>query len=170
MKEKNKKKEDKKKEIEKVEIKNYKKIVAIAVLMIVLMMGFDQVIKAFVVNNFVDPVGFYLIKINYVLNTGMALGLNEGNNRNIVITMLILVLIINFAINQKERIDRRTAISLCLISAGGISNLIDRFIYKGVVDYIDIIGFPIFNIADVYVVVGWVLLVVAVVIYSTKKE
>lgn len=167
---KNKKNENEKKVDDKIESKKYRKIFAIAVLIIVLLISLDQVIKAVVVNNFVDPVGFYLIKINYALNTGVAFGLNDGNSKNISITILILVLIINFAINQKERIDRRTAISLCLISAGGISNLIDRFIYKGVVDYIDMIGFPIFNIADVYVVAGWVLLVVSVVMYSTKKE
>ena len=167
---KNKKNEDEKKVDDKIESKKYRKIFAIAVLIIVLMISLDQVIKAVVVNNFVNPVGFYLIKINYALNTGVAFGLNDGNSKNISITILILVLIINFAINQKERIDRRTAISLCFISAGGISNLIDRFIYKGVVDYIDMIGFPIFNIADVYVVVGWGLLVVSVVMYSTKKE
>ena len=147
-----------------------KKIVIITVLIITLMIGLDQVIKTVVVNKFIEPVGFYLIKINYALNTGMAFGLNEGNNKNIVVTIIILILILNFVINQKDRIDKKTGISLCLITAGGISNLIDRFIYKGVVDYIDMIGFPIFNLADVYIVVGWVLLVVSVISYSTKKE
>ena len=147
-----------------------KKIVIITVLIIILMIGLDQVIKTVVVNNFVEPVGFYLIKINYALNTGMAFGLNEGNDKNIVVTIIILILILNFVINQKDRIDKKTGISLCLITAGGISNLIDRFIYKGVVDYIDMIGFPIFNLADVYIVVGWILLVVSVISYSTKKE
>ena len=147
-----------------------KKIVIITVLIITLMIGLDQVIKTVVVNNFIEPVGFYLIKINYALNTGMAFGLNEGNNKNIVVTIIILILILNFVINQKDRIDKKTGISLCLITAGGISDLIDRFIYKGVVDYIDMIGFPIFNLADVYIVVGWVLLVVSVISYSTKKE
>ncbi len=163
-KEKNKKKED----IETNKLS--KKIIIMAVLIIVLMIGLDQIIKTVVVNNFVEPVGFYLIKINYALNTGIAFGLNEGNNRNIVVTFIILILILNFVINQKDRIDRKTGISLCMITAGGISNLIDRFVYKGVVDYIDMIGFPIFNLADVYIVVGWILLVVSVISYSTKKE
>lgn len=168
-------KENKKIEKENRDIKKEaqsisKRLIIITVLIIVLMIGLDQIIKTVVVNNFVEPVGFYLIKVNYALNTGMALGLNEGNNKNIVITIVILILILNFVINQKDRIDRKTVISLCLITAGGISNLIDRFIYKGVVDYIDMIGFPIFNLADVYIVVGWILLVVSVISYSTKKE
>ena len=52
-------------------------------------LALDQVIKAVVVNNIVDPVGFYLIKINYALNTGVAFGLNDGNSKNISITILI---------------------------------------------------------------------------------
>lgn len=162
--------EDKKENIKNKTISRNKKIMIITILIVILLIGIDQIFKAIVVNNFNEPVGFYLIKINYVLNTGMALGLNEGNNRNIVITIVILILILNFAINQKNRIDKKTAISLCLIAAGGISNLIDRFVYKGVVDYIDAIGFPIFNMADVYVVVGWILLIIFVYKYSTKKE
>ena len=151
-------------------VKFDKKIMIIIISIIILLIAFDQICKAIVVNNFSEPIGFYLMKINYTLNTGMALGLNEGNNRNIVITIVILILILNFAINQKDRIDKKTAVSLCLIAAGGISNLIDRFIYKGVVDFIDIIGFPIFNFADLYVVVGWILLIICVYKYSTKKE
>lgn len=150
-------------------LKDKKKIILIA-LILILLIATDQCIKAIVVKNFVDPVGIHLIKVNLQINTGMALGLNEGNTRNIFITILILILIINFAITQRERIDKKTGISLCFIVAGGVSNLIDRFIYKGVVDYIDAIGFPIFNLADVYIVFGWLLLIVSVYKYTTKKE
>lgn len=150
-------------------MKDRKKIVLIVLVMISLILV-DQVIKGIIVQNFVDPVGIHLIKINLQINTGMALGLNEGNTKNILITMLILALIFNFAIQQRERIDKNTAISLIFIAAGGISNLIDRFVYKGVVDYIDAVGFPIFNLADIYVVSGWILLIIMVYKYSTKKE
>lgn len=150
-------------------MKDKKKIVLIVLVMISLILV-DQVIKGIIVQNFVEPVGIHLIKINLQINTGMALGLNEGNTKNILITMLILVLILNFAVQQRERIDRNTAISLIFIAAGGISNLIDRFVYKGVVDYIDAVGFPIFNLADIYVVGGWILLIIMVYKYSTKKE
>ena len=88
----NKEKENKKKKDDIETNKLSKKIIIIAVLIIVFMIGLDQIIKTVVVKNFVEPVGFYLIKINYALNTGIAFGLNEGNNRNIVVTFIILIL------------------------------------------------------------------------------
>ncbi len=148
---------------------NKKKIVFICLLIISLIL-IDQITKCIVVNNFVEKVGTFVASINLNINTGMALGLNEGNTKNIIITIIILILIINFAVKQKDKIDRKTAIALCLITAGGISNLIDRFIYKGIVDFIDLYGFPIFNIADVYIVIGWMLLIICVFKYGTKKE
>lgn len=148
---------------------NKKKIFFICLLIISLIL-IDQITKCIVVNNFVEKVGTFVASINLNINTGMALGLNEGNTKNIIITIIILILIINFAVKQKDKIDRKTAIALCLITAGGISNLIDRFIYKGIVDFIDLYGFPIFNIADVYIVIGWMLLIICVFKYGTKKE
>lgn len=150
-------------------MKNKKKYIIIAIL-VLLMIFIDQIIKFVITENVTEEIGFYMISINPKLNTGMALGMNEGNRQNIVITIVVLILILNFAINQRDRIDKKTAISLMLITSGGISNLIDRFIYKGVVDYIDVVGFPIFNLADIYVVVGWIVLVVSIYKFAFKKE
>lgn len=47
--------------------------------------------------------------------------------------------------------------TLALVIAGGVSNIVDRFLYGGVHDYIRIFMWPIFNIADVMIVVGVIL-------------
>ena len=58
-------------------------------------------------------------------------------------------------------IDNITNIVLTFILAGGIGNFVDR-IFKGhVVDFIDItefLNFPKFNLADIYIVCGWIML------------
>lgn len=60
-----------------------------------------------------------------------------------------------------------------MIISGGISNLIDR-IFKGyVVDYIDIsqlFNYPIFNIADISIVIGGALIVGYIVVKTIKKQ
>ncbi len=108
------------------------------------------------------------IEITVIKNTGMAFGMNEGNTKNIILTFLILVIIANFIRNQKDRIDRKTAIAMSLILAGGISNLIDRIVKKGVIDFIKIKNFAIFNVADCYIVIGWILLIVFLIKFNKE--
>lgn len=43
---------------------------------------------------------------------------------------------------------------LTLIIIGGYSNLFDRIFYQGVVDYLSIWYWPVFNLADIYIVIG----------------
>lgn len=95
-------------------------------------------------------------------------GFNSGNTKNIVLTLLILLIIGNFIKNQKDRIDTKTSIALSLILAGGISNLIDRILHGGVVDFIDIKKFAIFNVADCYIVIGWILLVIFLIQFNQE--
>ena len=103
-------------------------------------------------------------------NRGIAFGLNDSSNlANIVLTIAILGLIISFIKKQNEKIDNKTMVALSLMISGGISNLIDRFIRGGVLDFIKIYKFPIFNLADIFVVIGWILLIVFIMMYSSKK-
>jgi lipoprotein signal peptidase len=50
--------------------------------------------------------------------------------------------------------------SLVLVLAGGVSNIIDRLIYNGVVDFVSLWQFPVFNLADVFISLGAIWLVV----------
>lgn len=64
----------------------------------------------------------------------------------------------------------RWPIPIFLILAGGISNLIDRIIYGGVVDYFDIKIIPIFNIADILISIGVIWLVILILVQSTAQN
>jgi signal peptidase II len=65
-------------------------------------------------------------------------------------------------VSQIEKTDNLTTITLCFVLAGGIGNLLDRVFRGFVIDYIDItllFPSPIFNLADIYIVCGWLILV-----------
>ena len=87
--------------------------------------------------------------------------------------LLILSVIVLFIINKyinKEKLNKSENIIYGMIIGGILGNLFDRLIYGYVIDFIDfkIFGYdyPVFNLADTFIVVGIILLI----IISIRKE
>ena len=90
----------------------------------------------------------------------------------IVTNLIIIVIIARFMLSQNQFIDKILKVFLSFIIAGGISNLIDRIARGYVLEWISVSKIewlPMFNIADVFVLVGWIL-VVGKFTYFTAKE
>lgn len=145
------------------------KIVRGLLIIVITLIVIDQVSKILVSNFLKDPVGNEFVGLEIVTNTGMALGFNEGNIKNILLTIFVLLIIIRFVKNQIERIDTKTMVAISLVLAGGIGNLIDRFFRGGVLDFIKLYKIPIFNLSDVFVVLGWILLVIFIIDFTRKN-
>lgn len=148
-----------------------KKRYIIMTILILLLIVIDQVIKEFIVNE--NMIMLQAGKIDYTQNFGGAFGIG-GNSTFffILVNIVVLGIIIKFIYSQKDRIDKKTLASFTLILSGGISNLIDRIARGCVVDYIDItkyFKFPLFNIADIFIVVGWIMLLISIIIYWYKE-
>lgn len=99
-----------------------------------------------------------IFMLSYVENSGVAFGIKVGSIWSfIVINIVILGIIIKFMYSQLQELNNKTIILLSLVLAGGISNLIDRVFRGYVVDFLDItpiINFPVFNFADIMIVVA----------------
>ena len=132
----------------------------------ILLILIDQITKFVIQYKYENPIGNGLIRITLIQNTGMAFGFNNGNTKNMILTFVILLLIVNFIRTQKEMIDTKTSMALSFILAGGISNLIDRIMRGGVMDFIQVKNFAVFNLADCYVVIGWILIVIFLVKFN----
>ena len=147
-----------------------------ALLLTAIIIVIAQAINIYVVSN-VKEGGLVLVesflKLTYVENTGGAFGIGANDTIGFVlINLLILGIIFRFMFSQIERIDKKTMLALNLMLAGGISNLIDRIVRGFVVDYIDIspiFKFPVFNLADICIFFGWVILVISIIIYWRKE-
>jgi len=100
-----------------------------------------------------------LFSFSFAWNEGAAFSvLREHPGLLIALTLVILVLIalLVFAPRKEDLLSR---LSLSLVLGGGLGNLLDRFLYGAVADFIrfDFINFPIFNCADICVTAGVVL-------------
>lgn len=146
-------------------------IIVITVLIILI----DQLAKFFIIKNLYNNSKVIIngvLNFTYVENTGGAYGI--GNN-NIIFYILINVIVIGllakFILSKKEEVNKFVLISMSLIMAGGIGNLIDR-IYRGyVIDYIDInplFKYPIFNFADICIVLGIIYIGINLIIHKEK--
>jgi len=142
--------------------KHIKKIITLIV--VILFIVLDQVSKIFLAKDIMVIEG--LLKFTNVHNTGGAFGIFSTNTVTIIIvSIMVLALMIRFIIIKKDYMGNFVYTGLVFIIAGAISNLIDRIFRGYVVDFIDftqIVNFPVFNFADIVLVIGWILLVIGV--------
>ena len=104
-----------------------------------------------------------ILDFSYAENTGAAFSILSGERWFlIVITLIVMVALAAFVLFGQFRRYKLFNLSATLILAGGIGNLIDRLVQGYVVDFIKVtfIDFPVFNVADCFVVVGSVLLLI----------
>lgn len=102
--------------------------------------------------------------ITYVRNTGAAWSIFEGRVLGLVIVSLIIISFIIYYISKHRPKSRLEKVGYSLILGGAFGNLLDRVIYGYVVDFLDfnIFGYdyPIFNLADCFIFIGVVLLII----------
>lgn len=149
---------------------------AIVVTIAALWLAIDQASKAFF-NQF--PVGtvvfgpfenFFCLRT--VHNTGAAWGMFDGATVllglvSLAVVLVLLVLLFVYAPDASAL----SAVAVGLVVAGGIGNAIDRFALGYVVDFIQplFIDFPVFNVADIGVTCGFVLLVLSLLLSDKAK-
>ena len=106
---------------------------------------------------------FWTLQFRLVRNTGIAFSQGEGLGPIFAVLIVIVVLFVVRWGTQMQ--SKSTSLAVGLIVGGAIGNLIDRafrsdagFLKGGVVDFIDLQWWPVFNIADAAIVVGGVMM------------
>ena len=132
---------------------------------------FDQITKRLAVLNLKNQEPFILIKnvfqLCYLENRGAAFGILQGRRIFFLIITCIVLFVLAYCYvrapyTKKFRILR---VILVMVAAGAVGNFIDRFSRGYVVDflYFNLINFPIFNMADIYVTCAAVLFAVLII-------
>lgn len=105
----------------------------------------------------------------YIINTGVSYGLfspEKANHFWLLTGIIVLVTIILFFYwRRKKDVISALSVGLFLVNVGSFGNIVDRILYKGVVDWIYVhythYALPVFNCADVYICIGALLITFA---------
>ena len=149
----------------------------ISILIIAALVGVDQLTKYLALVNLSAfggvPVINGVLSLYYVENTGISFSLLSSKMLLIVIITVIILAAIVFVLirTPKTAYYMPLSVILSVIVAGALGNLIDRIIRGFVIDFIslDIIHFPVFNVADICVCIG-IFVLILLVIFKYKED
>ena len=143
-------------------------------LIILILIAVDQLSKYWALNYLKDVGSISVIQnifhLTYVENRGAAFGMFQ-NNQMIFVIVAILASIFGLYYLHTKKIHLIGRTGILLIISGAIGNLIDRVKLGYVVDYFDfrIVWEYVFNVADVFVVVGTILLCLYILFFEDKE-
>ena len=151
-------------------MKKYKSFILTIILVII-----DLTVKLIIKNTMIPNQSITIINnffyITYVKNTGAAWSILSGRKIFLIIFSLIVIISIIYYIIKRKEYNKLELIGYSMVLSGAIGNLIDRIIYGYVIDYLDFYIFnydyPIFNIADILIVIGIIIIFIS---YGGKNE
>ena len=124
-------------------------------------LGFNKSIV--IINNF--------FKLTKVYNYGASFSILTGY-QTILIILAIIILGLLFVYQNRFKINTRNTLAFSLLYAGIIGNLINRIFLGYVIDFFDFkifnYNYPVFNLADIFIVIGMFLMIYA--IYKKEDE
>ena len=143
-----------------INIKSYRFYFILISILIILS---DQLTKYIINLNHTSLINNDLIffSIDYVKNYGAAFNILSGSRIFLSTVSTIITLYLIYLILCKKNISNLNLLSYSLILAGTVGNGIDRIIKGYVIDFINLnfIDFPVFNIADISINVGLILII-----------
>lgn len=148
--------------------KKKKLLLFLDIIGIALLIAVDQATKYLAVIHLKDKPAYIILngilELNYLENKGAAFGMLQNQKPFFIFVAIVILGVIAYVLykvpdNKKYNILH---FLLALIAAGAIGNMIDRIRLNYVVDFIYfvLINFPIFNVADMYVSISTVALII----------
>ena len=132
----------------------------------IILLCIDQISKLLVVNLLTKTDSITIIKnffyLTYINNDGAAFSILVGKRIFLIlIAVLAIVMLIRY-IKKNNIQNKLELVSISLIIGGSLGNLMDRVVRGYVIDFLDFkiinYNFPIFNLADTFIVIGVFLL------------
>lgn len=103
-------------------------------------------------------------------NTGIAWGVTPPVWLSMILMPLIFLILIFWVRRAYAQEYMMEMIASSAILVGAVSNLLDRFIYGGVIDFVAIGWWPVFNIADILITFGVLVAMTHILRYETLPK
>ncbi len=133
----------------------------------------DQALKIWVQNIGEAAIIPGILKFKLSQNTSAAYGIGSNSTLTYVATnVVILGIIFKFITTQNAFVDTKLKVFLSFILAGGISNVIERVVRGYVTEFMDfgeVINLPIFNLADIFIIIGFVAMAAIFASFTVKE-
>lgn len=129
-------------------------------LMVIILLDFGNQLKKISYNPLIENINNNFLSIVHLNNTGSAFSMFQNNAKILAILGIFVILIIAFEVFKNISFkEKNELLALTLFSAGSLGNVIERFQYGYVVDYIKLnfMDFPIFNAFDIMICSGIIL-------------
>ncbi len=154
-----------------------KKSYFVSIIAIVLGVILDQYTKFLAATHLKEnpiPIWDGVFELHYLENRGAAFGILQNQQTFFLIMGIVMLLIAALLMIRLPDVKRLVPLKACIvaIAAGAIGNMIDRVRLNYVIDffYFELIDFPIFNVADIYVTVAAFALVLLILFYYKEDE
>ena len=113
-----------------------------------------------------------IFHITHTENDGAIWGILSGQTWLFILIMVLFLAVLGVMIWRKWLTKKFEWICLAAIAGGGIGNMIDRLVSGSVTDMIkfDFVEFPVFNVADCFITVGCIALLVCILFFDREKK
>lgn len=142
-----------------------KKVYIIALIVFILDQISKAIISTYMTLNSSIKIFEKFFYLTYINNTGASWGILKDNRYLLIILSLIAIIILIRYINSFKN-TKMNKLGLGFVLGGILGNLADRVLYGYVKDFFDFYifnyDFPIFNIADIFIVIGVILLIISI--------
>ncbi|MFH1867138.1 MAG: signal peptidase II [Patescibacteria group bacterium] len=116
----------------------------------------DRITKELVI--LLNPASEGFFYFSYQPNTNLVFGLPLPAWLILLISFLALIIVAHLIMQAFNKQQERLVVAASFLMIGGISNFYDRLTGGRVIDFIHLWIFPVFNLADLYLLIGLILL------------
>ncbi len=148
--------------------------IILSIVLVIVLLGIDLLLK-YLVSTYLTTVNIIdnFFSLTYVLNDGAAFSLFASRTYLLILIAIICLFFIIYELKNNLD-DRILSIGYSLALAGLLGNFLDRLIDGYIIDYLSfkILGYnyPIFNFADILIVVGIIVVIIKEILKERGKK